>query len=81
MLEDIVEAGTIGEAPELLAYVEARATQLRRPAFFERGKTVTLRICNSLLRRLSRARPLPCGVHRLSLRRHLPACPWGGTCL
>ncbi|GHP09271.1 hypothetical protein PPROV_000800800 [Pycnococcus provasolii] len=55
LFEDAFSYGTIALGKDIFAYLEKHSTLLAQPAFFNRGKLIILRICTSLLRRLSRA--------------------------
>lgn len=57
-LEDLMERGTIPECAELFAYAETRAAPLTVNMVANAGKgLVLLRLCNELLRRLTKSYP------------------------
>lgn len=54
--EDVLAACPVTQGRQVWALLEARTAGLTDPRLFARGKLVLLRICNGLLRRLSKAR-------------------------
>ena len=54
LLEDLMEASTVGDSEEVFGYLEEKTPALAKPALFDRGKLILLRTCNQLLKRLSK---------------------------
>jgi len=55
LLEETFEALTISECERVFDFLEERKSQLLEPKMFQRSKLVLLRMCNEVLRRLSKA--------------------------
>jgi hypothetical protein len=55
LIEDLLEHQTIEEAKKIWLVVESMMTQITLPVMFNKGKFVMLKICNSLLRKLSKS--------------------------
>ena len=67
LLEDALDASSTSGCEFWWAQVERSCEALTHASLFQRGKFVLLRLCNSLLRRLSRTRHAElCGRVRLS---------------
>lgn len=81
LLEDAAELATTAEADAVFAYLEASAPWLKRAiAQHNAARFSTLRICNLLLRRLSKAsaaslcgRAAPCAHQLADFCRNMPA--------
>ena len=68
LLEDALDASSTSGCEFWWAHVEQSCEALTHATLFQRGKFVLLRLCNSLLRRLSRTRHAElCGRVRISL--------------
>lgn len=55
LLEDTFEALTISECERVFDFLESRSPLLLSPKMFAKSKLVLLRMCNEVLRRLSKA--------------------------
>lgn len=55
LMEDLVETSTKQDCSGVFAYLEGQAAQLMKPRAQGSGRFTMLRICNSLLRRLSKS--------------------------
>jgi hypothetical protein len=67
LLEDALDASSVAGCEFWWAQVERSCDALTHASLFQRGKFVLLRLCNSLLRRLSRTRHAElCGRVRLA---------------
>jgi len=54
LLEDVLEGQSLEGCKEVWTLMEARTAHLTTNQLFQRGKLILLRLCNSLLRRLSK---------------------------
>jgi len=54
VLEDVLDGSPLASCKEVWALMESRTMDLTTAQLFQRGKLILLRICNSLLRRLSK---------------------------
>lgn len=54
VLEQLVEASTIGDCEQVFTWVEGKRARLSADALWRRGRLIMLRTCNELLRRLSK---------------------------
>lgn len=62
LIEDLVESQTILNAEKIWTIVELLQPKLIQPALFLKGNLILLRLCNSLLRKLSKScKPEFCG--------------------
>jgi len=55
LIEDLLEGQTIAHAEAIWGIVEGLMDKLTHPELFAKGHHILLRVCNSLLRRLSKA--------------------------
>lgn len=73
LMEDAMEQSTIAECHQIFAYLESKMSELQRPDFFQRTKLILLRICNHLLKRLSKSHDgLLCGNVLMFMSRLFP---------
>jgi THO complex subunit 1 len=54
LLEDVMDASAVQHCPHLFAWLEAASRRLRGPRLYGALKLAVLRLCNALLRRLSK---------------------------
>lgn len=54
LIEDLLKALTISSAEKFWSIIEGFSADLTRPEIFAKGQLIVLRICNSLLRKLSK---------------------------
>lgn len=54
LLEDLAESSSVVEAEGVFSFIHDHVAVLRQPHIFGRGKLQLLRMCNNLLRRLSK---------------------------
>lgn len=55
LLEDLLEAQTVLHAEAVWSVIESLTDRLTHPDLFSRGSNILLRMCNSLLRRISKS--------------------------
>lgn len=55
MLEDVFEHQTINQAEIMWSTVESLESKITHPELFQKGKLVVLKMCNSILRKLSKS--------------------------
>lgn len=55
LLEDLLEAQTVDGASALWSVIESLTARLTHPDIFSKGSNILLRMCNSLLRRISKS--------------------------
>lgn len=73
MLSDLLDSMTLDNCGDIFAYIEARVDMWKSETFHQAGKNYLLRMCNDLLRRLSKSQnPLFSGRIQLFLARLFP---------
>ncbi|PAA77846.1 hypothetical protein BOX15_Mlig024300g3, partial [Macrostomum lignano] len=73
ILSDVFELTPISECERVFGLLEDRVSDLSSPALFTSGKSLLLRMCNDLLRRLSKSRnTVFCGRIQLFFSRLFP---------
>lgn len=55
LLEDVFEFQTINQAETIWSIVESMESKITHPELFPKGKLVVLKMCNSILRKLSKS--------------------------
>ncbi|UMM20559.1 hypothetical protein L5515_015785 [Caenorhabditis briggsae] len=79
-LQDILEVSSIEECKHLFGLVEENMNEFKQPGFIETYQNIILRLCNDLLRRLSRtAETSFCGRIMFFLSRFLPLTEKSGV--
>ena len=73
MMSDVFDTSTLQECEPFFRYVEANVGVWKSDIFFDKGKNYLLRMCNDLLRRLSRSQnTIFCGRIQLFLAHLFP---------
>ncbi|KAF1763685.1 hypothetical protein GCK72_003630 [Caenorhabditis remanei] len=79
-LQDLLEMSSIEECKQLFGLVEENMNEFKQPGFIETYQNTILRLCNDLLRRLSRtAETSFCGRIMFFLSRFLPLTEKSGV--